>query len=130
LIYYEACTERQDAEGREKFLKSGAGRRFLRANFVTTSSDSLFRRPNQPRELRAFTWLAMTLSINQPREPKAFTLATLDWRFDWLTPNVFHAPMLAPGSHDSVEINRSADRRIRRGEQNRKHSDFGPAYCG
>jgi putative endonuclease len=31
LIYYEAYTERDDAEGREKFLKSGAGRRFLRA---------------------------------------------------------------------------------------------------
>ena len=31
LIYFEAYTEREDAEGREKFLKSGAGRRFLRA---------------------------------------------------------------------------------------------------
>src|SRR5947199_5659540 len=31
LIYYEAYTERKDAEGREKFLKSGAGRRFLHA---------------------------------------------------------------------------------------------------
>jgi len=31
LIYYEAYTEREDAEGREKFLKSGAGRRFLQA---------------------------------------------------------------------------------------------------
>jgi putative endonuclease len=31
LIYYEAHTDREDAEGREKFLKSGAGRRFLRA---------------------------------------------------------------------------------------------------
>jgi len=31
LIYYEAYTEREDAEGREKFLKSGAGRRFFRA---------------------------------------------------------------------------------------------------
>ena len=30
LIYYEAYMEREDAEGREKFLKSGAGRRFLR----------------------------------------------------------------------------------------------------
>src|SRR5947199_9001529 len=30
LIYYEAYTERQDAEGREKYLKSWAGRRFLR----------------------------------------------------------------------------------------------------
>jgi hypothetical protein len=26
----QAYTEREDAEGREKFLKSGAGRRFLR----------------------------------------------------------------------------------------------------
>jgi putative endonuclease len=31
LIYYEAYTEGEDAQGREKFLKSGAGRRFLRA---------------------------------------------------------------------------------------------------
>ena len=31
LVYYEAYTEREDAEGREKFLKSGAGRGFLRA---------------------------------------------------------------------------------------------------
>lgn len=30
LIYHEAYTEREDAEGREKFLKSGGGRRFLR----------------------------------------------------------------------------------------------------
>ena len=30
LIYYEAYTQREDAEGREKFLKSGAARRFLR----------------------------------------------------------------------------------------------------
>jgi putative endonuclease len=30
LIYYEAYTEREDAKGREQFLKSGAGRRFLR----------------------------------------------------------------------------------------------------
>jgi len=31
LIYYEAYIERADAEGRERYLKSGAGRRFLRA---------------------------------------------------------------------------------------------------
>jgi putative endonuclease len=31
LIYYEAYTGREDAEGREKFLKNGAGRHFLRA---------------------------------------------------------------------------------------------------
>ena len=29
LIYYEAYAMRQDAEGRERFLKSGAGRRYL-----------------------------------------------------------------------------------------------------
>ena len=30
LIYYEAYIERADAEGRERYLKSGGGRRFLR----------------------------------------------------------------------------------------------------
>ena len=30
LIYYEAYIEREDAEGREQFLKSGAGRRYLK----------------------------------------------------------------------------------------------------
>ena len=30
LIYYEAYGERADAEGRELFLKSGSGRRYLR----------------------------------------------------------------------------------------------------
>jgi len=31
LIYYEAYLEQTDALGREKYLKSGGGRRFLRA---------------------------------------------------------------------------------------------------
>ena len=31
LVYYEAYIERQDAEGCERYLKSGAGRRLLRA---------------------------------------------------------------------------------------------------
>ena len=30
LIYYEAYLNRSDATGREKFLKSGSGRRFLK----------------------------------------------------------------------------------------------------
>ena len=30
LIYYEAYTDRRDAEGREQYLKSGGGRRLLR----------------------------------------------------------------------------------------------------
>lgn len=29
LIYYEAYCMRQDAEGRERFLKSGAGRKYI-----------------------------------------------------------------------------------------------------
>ena len=31
LIYYEAYLNREDALGREKYLKSGSGRRFLKA---------------------------------------------------------------------------------------------------
>ena len=31
LIYYEAYLNEEDALGRERYLKSGAGRRFLRA---------------------------------------------------------------------------------------------------
>ena len=34
LIYYEAHIEQADALGREQYLKSGAGRRFLRAQLV------------------------------------------------------------------------------------------------
>src|SRR5207244_3191457 len=34
LIYYEAYTEQGDALGRERYLKSGAGRRFLRAQLA------------------------------------------------------------------------------------------------
>ncbi len=30
LIYYEAYIDRQDAEGRERYLKNGSGRGFLR----------------------------------------------------------------------------------------------------
>lgn len=34
LIYYEAYLNKEDAEGREKFLKSGSGRRFLKKQLV------------------------------------------------------------------------------------------------
>ncbi len=34
LIYYEAYTERLDAEGRERYLKSGGGRRLLRRQLM------------------------------------------------------------------------------------------------
>ena len=30
LIYFEAYLDKRDAEGRERFLKSGSGKRFLR----------------------------------------------------------------------------------------------------
>lgn len=30
LIYYEACVNEQDARAREKYLKSGQGKRYLR----------------------------------------------------------------------------------------------------
>jgi putative endonuclease len=34
LIYYEAYAEQADAEGRERYLKSGSGRRFLDKQLV------------------------------------------------------------------------------------------------
>jgi putative endonuclease len=34
LIYYEAYIEQADAIGRERYLKSGAGRRFLKAQLA------------------------------------------------------------------------------------------------
>jgi len=34
FIYYEAYLEQSDALGREKYLKSGAGRRFLRSQLT------------------------------------------------------------------------------------------------
>ena len=34
LIYYEAYLEQADALGRERYLKSGAGRRFLKAQLA------------------------------------------------------------------------------------------------
>jgi putative endonuclease len=33
LIYYEACLDRKDAFKREKYLKSGYGRRWLKKRF-------------------------------------------------------------------------------------------------
>ena len=41
LIYYEAYTEREDAEGRERFLKSGAGRRLKLGRFPHSLAASL-----------------------------------------------------------------------------------------
>jgi putative endonuclease len=40
LVYYEAYLDQADALGREKYLKSGAGRRFLKAqlrHFLATT---------------------------------------------------------------------------------------------
>jgi putative endonuclease len=34
LVYYEAYLEQADAIGRERYLKSGAGRRFLKAQLA------------------------------------------------------------------------------------------------
>jgi putative endonuclease len=33
LIYYEAYVDQRDAKGRERYLKSGSGRRFLHHQF-------------------------------------------------------------------------------------------------
>ncbi len=34
LIYYEAYVEKQDAKGREKFLKGGSGHKYLKKQLV------------------------------------------------------------------------------------------------
>ena len=39
LIYYEAYVNQQDAKGREVFLKSGAGRRFLKKQLKNTNEE-------------------------------------------------------------------------------------------
>jgi putative endonuclease len=44
LIYYEAYLEEQDAIGREKFLKSGGGRRFVKAQL----KHYLAKHPSRP----------------------------------------------------------------------------------
>lgn len=44
LIYYEACTNEQDARAREKYLKSGMGKRYLKnrlARFFKNAPDPL-----------------------------------------------------------------------------------------
>ena len=46
LIYYEAYTERKDAEGRERFLKSGAGRRLKLGRFPHSLAASLAALPS------------------------------------------------------------------------------------
>ena len=46
LIYYEAYTVREDAEGREKFLKSGAGRRLKLGRFPHSLAASLAALPS------------------------------------------------------------------------------------
>jgi len=42
LIYYEAYGERADAVGREKFLKSGSGRKFLEKQLTNYLKKKLF----------------------------------------------------------------------------------------
>src|SRR5215831_26800 len=46
LVYFEAYTEREDAEGREKFLKSGAGRRLKLGRFPDSLAASLAALPS------------------------------------------------------------------------------------
>ncbi len=44
IIYYEAYTNRVDAKGREKFLKSGSGRRFIKnqlKNYLANNEKTL-----------------------------------------------------------------------------------------
>ncbi len=56
LIYYEAYLEQADALGRERYLKSGAGRRFLKAqlrNYFDGTGNGLNRVAKQRSTQRA-----------------------------------------------------------------------------
>ena len=64
LIYYEAYIDRRDAEGRERFLKSGSGRRFLRQQlrhyfekFPARQARNSAREQSHVSAKGAFTWL-------------------------------------------------------------------------
>lgn len=46
LVYYEAYLEQEDALGRERYLKSGSGRKFLKVQL----GHYLARNPEKPRE--------------------------------------------------------------------------------
>ena len=48
LIYYEAYLNQEDALGREKYLKSGSGRRFLRAQLRHYLLQEPATRPRRP----------------------------------------------------------------------------------
>jgi len=49
LVYYEACGNKQDAKKREKYFKTGFGRRFLNNRMKVYLSSS----PRPPRKARA-----------------------------------------------------------------------------
>jgi putative endonuclease len=51
LIYYEAYVEQADALGRERFLKSGSGRRFLGKQLVHYLVKHPIRRNASPRSV-------------------------------------------------------------------------------
>jgi len=81
LIYYEAYTEREDAEGREKFLKRGAGLRLKLGRFPHSLAASLAALPSMslipfaplklvrcPRSL-APTLVALPSMSRVPRAP-------------------------------------------------------------
>jgi putative endonuclease len=48
LIYYEAYLNQEDALGREKYLKSGSGRRFLKAQLKHYLLQEPLARPRRP----------------------------------------------------------------------------------
>jgi putative endonuclease len=58
LIYYEAYLNQRDAVGRERYLKSGAGRKFLKAqlrNYLAEGHNRLNRVAYALRDTRMFS---------------------------------------------------------------------------
>jgi putative endonuclease len=63
LIYYEAYIDPADALGRERYLKSGAGRRFQKRNYRITCKTT---HSKQPRERSLYAAMIYTHVLNRP----------------------------------------------------------------
>jgi len=50
LIYYEACLNEQDARNREKYLKSGMGKRYLKNRLKHFLSLTGLMKPPEPKK--------------------------------------------------------------------------------
>jgi hypothetical protein len=66
LIYYEAYLEQADALGRERYLKNGAGRTFLKTHLPVRRVSTAFTRPELLGHKDVSTTIINTHVLNRP----------------------------------------------------------------